>query len=281
MHNKFELIKKAAVEDKLAHFLLFHGSGREERTKAALEIAQLLNCREDERPCGSCSSCKKVKSGNHPDIYIIGPRSSTVSLEQVLELREKIFRRPYEGRYKVCLLEEADRLTLPAANALLRITEAPPENTVIILSTVNAGSIIVTLQSRAQEVYFPWPAEKEWQYEKGIYELSGGDPDLARKINELGSEKLKEKLAIYLKAVESGDFLKIFSLFPLEKEETLVFLQVLAVLVRKKVNTGEAFSLLLKEVGKTAEAVRRQANHRLALEVLALKHIKMGGNKIG
>jgi len=281
MNSKFELIKKAAVQDRLAHFLLFHGSGREERAKAALELAQLLNCREDERPCGSCSSCKKVKSGNHPDIHIVKPRSTAVSLEQVLELREKIFRRPYEGRYKVCLLEEADRLTLPAANALLRITEAPPENTVIILSTVNAGSIIVTLQSRAQDVYFPWPAEEEWPYEQEIYELSGGDPDLARKINEWGSENIEERLAVYQKAVESGDFLKVFSLFPLEKEETLVFLQVLAVLVRRKVSKGECPPLLLKEVGKTAEAVRRQANHRLAVEVLALKHIKMGGSKIG
>lgn len=281
MSVNFRLLKKAALEDKIAHLLLFHGSGAEERLGAVLELALMLNCKGDNRPCGECSACKKIRSGNHPDIHIVRPLKTSVGIEQVLSLQEKIYRKTYEGKYRICLIEEADKLTLPAANALLKIAEEPPANTIIIFSSGNAEGIISTLRSRAQAVYFPPPDEESWGNEREAFRLSGGDPDLARKIQEYGVEQVKEWLKKYMDIIESGDFVKTFGLFPIEKEECQIFLEALAVTAKDLVIKGEASPQFLTEIRQTSEAVRRQVNSRLALEVLAVKHIKLGGTEIG
>ena len=279
--DNLSLIKKAAIDGKLAHFLLLHGSGSVERYKVAIDLACLLNCKEQVKPCGQCPSCKKIGSGNHPDIHILKPLKTSVGIGQVIALQEKISRKHFEGNYKVCLIEEAEKLTLPAANALLKISEDPPDNTIIVLSTANGEGIISTLQSRAQSIYLSFPTEQEWEYGSEAYYLSGGDPDLARKINDWDLQKIKDLLMIYTDTVETSDFLKAFALFPLEREQTLILIEVLAVTIREKVIDREVSPKVLQEVGKAAEAVRRQANPRLALEVLILKHIELGGSKIG
>lgn len=288
------LLRKAAVENRLAHLLLFHGSGTEEREQAGLELACLLNCQADrEKPCRQCPACKKIKSGNHPDVYVLKPFKQSIGIEQIISLQEKIYRKHYEGKYKVYLIEEADKLTLPAANALLKIAEEPPENTIIILSTGNAEGIIPTLYSRSQAVYFPSPSAEEWtgsnaspeNQDKTLYleafKMSGGDPDLARRILQLGINFIKEWLEKYLEAVRTGDFLKVFSLFPLEKEESLVLLQALAAVITAKIDKEPFSPSVLPLIKEAIEAVRKQANHRLVIEVLVLKHIKLGGTQIG
>lgn len=277
----FEFLKKAASEDRLVHLLLFHGSGAKERIRAVLELALMLNCKEKNRPCGKCSACKKISSGNHPDIHIIKPLKTSIGIEQVLSLQGKIYRKTYEGRYRVCLIEEANKLTLPAANALLKIAEEPPENTIIIFSAVNSEGIIETLRSRAQAVYFPPPNDDIWGDDREAYSLSGGDPDLARKIQDYGIEQVKEWLDKYLNIIETGDFLKTFELFPLEKEESEILLQLLAVKGKELVIKGKASPQFLAEIRITSEAIRRQVNHRLAMEVLTVKHIELGGTEIG
>lgn len=277
----FMLLKQAALEDRLAHLLLFHGSGAEERHRAVLELAVMLNCKGDQRPCGECSACRKIQSGNHPDVHIIRPQKTSVGIEQVISLQRKIYRKIYEARYRVCLIEETDKLTLPAANALLKITEEPPDHTIIIFSSGNAEGILETLRSRAQAVYFPPPDEEAWGDEREVFRLSGGDPDLARGIQEYGIEQVKEWLKKYFEAIESGDFLKTFGLFSLEKEECQIYLQALAVTVKEMVIKEKVSPQCLTEIKHTSEVIRRQVNHRLALEVLALKHIKLGGTEIG
>ena len=277
--DNLTMMQKAAIEYKLTHFLLFHGSGAAERFKAVLYLACTLNCQGMDRPCGLCPACRKIESGNHPDIHIVKPIKTSVGIDQIIQLQEKIYRKRYEGQYRICLVEEADKLTLPAANALLKIAEEPPENTILILSATNGEGIIDTLQSRAQSIYFSSPDKRQWNYGDEAYILSGGEPDLARRIIDHGLERIKAILTDYLKAVETTDYLKIYSLFPLEREEILILIQILAGVIREKVINDKVSPRLLEEVGGAEAALRRQANSRLALEVLALKHIELGGSK--
>lgn len=281
MSISLSMLKKAALEGRLAHLLLFHGSGTKERDRAVLELALMLNCKGENKPCGECPACKKIMSGNHPDVHVVRPLKTSVGIEQIIALQEKIYRKTYEEGYRVCLIDEADKLSLPAANALLKIAEEPPANTIIILSSANAEKIISTLQSRAQIIYFPFPTENQWGDEAEAFQISGRDPDLARKIQEYGVMKVSNWLEIYLGIIQSGNFLDIFSLFPMEREECLLFLQTLAVKVKGMVVEAKLSPQTMKEISKTIEAVRKQANYRLALEVLALKHLKLGGNGIG
>lgn len=282
MNINYTLLKKAVWEEKIAHLLLFHGSGAEERHKAVLELTLMLNCKENTKtPCKACPACRKILSGNFPDIHFVQPAKTSIGIEQVLALQEKIYRKTYESKYRVCLIQEADKLTLAAANALLKIAEEPPANTIIILSASNVQGIISTLQSRAQSVYFSPPEEKEWAGDMEIFRLSGGDPDLARRVEEYGYSKAREWLKTYLDIICTQDIIKLFTLFPLEREESVLLLQLLALEGKRLVVQGMISPRFLQEIGYAQEMIRRQVNHRLALEVLAIKHIKLGGTKIG
>ncbi|NLP44522.1 MAG: DNA polymerase III subunit delta' [Peptococcaceae bacterium] len=282
MNHNLTIIKNAALENRLAHLLIFHGSGGLERQKAFRELALVLNCKGDNSPCRQCSACKKILTGNHPDVHVVEPQKTSIGIEQIALLQQKLYRKPFEGKYRVCLIDEADKLTIAAANALLKVAEEPPEATIIVFSTSNAEGIIATLRSRAQIVYLPPPKQEEWEIgTRDLYDLSGGDPDLARSIEQIGVEKLTEWLQLYLKIIETGDFLQSFNLFPLEKEESIVFLKALTVKIKQLVLSGELTADYLAELRKTMAVIRRQVNHRLAIEVLMLKHIQLGGIKIG
>lgn len=279
MNFALHLIEKAAQEGRLAHLLLFHGGSAPERRKAGLQIAQRLNCTSaQEEPCGYCSACKKVLSGNHPDVEVVKPAKASLGIEQVLDWQERVYRKHYEGKYKVFILEEVDKLTIPAANALLKVIEEPPERTVIILSTQNAEILLPTIQSRAQGVYFPISGEQEWLNSLGdssddgeaqeAFRLSSQNPELAYEILTLGAEKVREWLRGFQQAVDDQDFLKLFPLFPLEKKEVEIYLQVLALEQGKRIEVNPKAMLA---IGKAIEQIRMQANPRLVIEGLALK----------
>jgi len=273
------LIAKAAQEGRLAHLLLFHGGSAPERLQAGLEIAQRLNCHHPEQgPCGSCPSCKKILSGNHPDIEILRPAKTSLGIEQILSWQERVYRKHFEGKYKVFILEEVDKLTIPAANALLKVIEEPPERTIIILSTQNAEVLLPTIQSRAQKVYFPLRGEQEWleslrdtvnpDEAREAFRLSCENPELAYEILTLGVVKVREWLKGFEEAVTERDFLKLFPLFPLEKKEAEIYLQILALKTgrEEKVNPQHLLAL-----NKALEQVQMQASPRLVVEGLALK----------
>jgi len=183
------LLEKAAYEGKIAHLLIFHGGSSQERRAASQHLAQVLNCLEplSQGPCLGCAGCRKISSGNHPDVLILEPLRLSIGIDQVLTWQERIYRKHYEGKYKVSLIEQAELLTTPAANALLKVVEEPPERTLIILSTQNTEGLLPTLRSRAQSVYFSEQEESEWynsleqpklEEAKEAYRLSGGTPDI-------------------------------------------------------------------------------------------------------
>ncbi|CAA7599866.1 DNA polymerase III, delta subunit [Acididesulfobacillus acetoxydans] len=280
--------EKAAYKGRLSHLLLFHGGSAGTRRSAALRLARILNCLgpQDERPCEVCSACRRILSGHHPDVTVMGPQKASLGIEQVLAWQEKIYRKPYEGKFKVFLLEEADLLTVPAANALLKVIEEPPPVTVIVLSAQNQESLLPTVRSRAQSIYFPPPGLTEWAGLRGegskeeaaeAFRLGGGTAALAERILALGVDNVRSWLGRYRQAVAAGDFLRLFPLFPLEKEQAVVYLQVMAVRITAGLPEGRYPAASLPPIRRALDNIRRQANPRLVLEVLALELFQEGG----
>lgn len=288
MNLSLHLLEKAAREGRLVHLLLFHGGSAPERRSAGLYLAKVLNCYSPQEagPCQECPSCKKTASGNHPDVNILEPLKSSIGIEQVIHWQERVYRKHFEGKYKVFFFEEADSLTIPAANALLKVIEEPPERTLIILSAQNAEALLPTIQSRAQAVYFPMTGEEEWleALEESMdrleareaFRLSNQNPELAHNILKVGVQKAKEWIEAFHQVVEEHDFLKLFPLFPMEKKETLVYLQVLAQRAYQKRGPIDPVEILA--IGKALDQIKVQANPRLAIEVLALELFQQGGN---
>jgi DNA polymerase-3 subunit delta' len=159
------IIKRAAGEGLVSHSYLFSGLDGIGKKLVATEFAKLINC-ANESP-GSiegcqCGSCAKVDKGIHPDvIYVKFEGVKSIKVEQIREgVENRLFLRPYEGKYKVVIVDEAHRMSHGAQNAFLKTLEEPPANSVIILITSNPDSLLPTIRSRCQIIRFhPLPKQ--------------------------------------------------------------------------------------------------------------------------
>lgn len=292
LNLKLKLLEKEAHAQKIAHLLLFHGGSAKDRLDVGLRLGQILNCQslKISGPCQQCSACLKILSGNHPDVTRLEPLKASIGIEQILAWQERLYRKHYEGNYKVFFIEKADHLTIPAANALLKVTEEPPVRTVIILSAENEEGILPTLRSRAQSTYFPTGNKEQWLESLGdvdldeaeqAFELSGQNPDLALAVMKYGVNPVKEWLDKFWRVVEQSDFLGLFPLFPLEKELAVIYLQVMAVQVQEGLKEGRFLATNILAISYALEGLRQQANPRLVIEVLALQLFQQGGTLHG
>jgi len=288
MNLQLSLLEKAAHENRLAHLLLFHGGSAMHQRNEALRLAQILNCSQltPKGPCQECYACHKIISGNHPDVLWLKPLKATIGIEQVLAWQQKVYLKHYEGDYKVCVIEQADSVTLPAANALLKVIEEPPVRTIIILCAQNAEGILPTIQSRAQLVYFPNLSEETWlaglgevdqQEAAQAFRLSGKNPNLATAILEHGVSLLQEWVGKFRAAIDEMNFLKLFALFPIDKNQAVLYLQVMAVQTQEGIQKGTIRPSELLAIGKATDVLRQQVNPRLVIEVLALELFQQGG----
>ena len=153
------LLRDAVASESVGHAYLFVGPQGVGRELAALALAASLNCAEG--GCGSCDVCAKVLRRAHADVSMIAPEGAQILVEQVRDVRMTAYRSPLEGRVKVVVFEDAHRLNLSAANALLKVLEEPPGDVVFVLVTESPEDLPPTIVSRCRRVdFFPLrPAE--------------------------------------------------------------------------------------------------------------------------
>lgn len=162
------LLQRSLETSSLAHAYLFIGPAHVGKMTLACNLAQALNCTADEPPCGQCVPCQKIISAKHADVQIIGlshssylnearPRAE-ISIDQIRQMQHSANFPPFEGNYKVFIINEAECLSLEAANSLLKTLEEPVGKVVYILLTTNAELLPATVVSRCQIVeLFPVP----------------------------------------------------------------------------------------------------------------------------
>jgi DNA polymerase III subunit delta' len=135
------------------HALLLVGPEGVGKTTLALDLARGLLCLADDpvdRPCGECAACHKVGHGNHPDVHLLAPHGAgqQIRVAQVHELAAQLALLPLEGRYRVAIVERAQRLNVDAQNALLKTLEEPPPATAIVLAADDQAPLLPTVVSR-------------------------------------------------------------------------------------------------------------------------------------
>src|SRR4029077_8214259 len=131
------------------------------RSIAALCFAAALQCTSDEGPgCGSCRACTTTMAGTHADVRRVIPEGLSIGVDEMRGIVQIASRRPTTGRRQIVVIEDADRLTEGAANALLKVVEEPPPSTVFLLCapSVDPDDISITLRSRCRHVALVTPS---------------------------------------------------------------------------------------------------------------------------
>lgn len=150
--DKMEQLMRSVQAGRIVHALLFvgpHGSGK--RTVARL-LAQAMVCAAPNKPCGECPACKQFLAGSHPDVKVVRPEKKSIGVEEIRALIDALALRPYEGDRHIAMIEQADKMTASAQNALLKTLENPPGEVMFFLITDAPGALLDTILSRCQTV---------------------------------------------------------------------------------------------------------------------------------
>lgn len=146
-----EHLKNAISMDKVSHAYILNGPKESGKMMLAEAFAMALQCEAGGMEgCGNCRSCKQAMDHNQPDIiYVTHEKPNTISVDDIRsQLNHDIVIKPYSSRYKIYIVDEAEKMNPQAQNALLKTIEEPPAYGVILLLTTNADSFLPTIRSR-------------------------------------------------------------------------------------------------------------------------------------
>lgn len=135
---------------RVSHATLIVGPPSIGKATLARFFAQALTCSETPVPCGVCRSCRRIISGNHPDVRVLDAPDETLKIDQVRDLQRELWLSPHEGTWRVAVLCDFERASTEAANALLKTLEEPPAHVVLILTATEADILLPTIVSRCQ-----------------------------------------------------------------------------------------------------------------------------------
>ena len=159
----------------MTHSWLFTGPPGSGRSNAAVAFAAALLC--EKGGCGVCTNCLTVKDGSHADIELIRTEGLSIKVDEVRELITRTSWSPSVGNYRVVVIEDADRLTESAANALLKVIEEPGARTVWLLCAPTLTNVLPTIRSRCRNLILRTPSVKA--VAKLLIERDGIAPELA------------------------------------------------------------------------------------------------------
>jgi DNA polymerase-3 subunit delta' len=146
------MLKEAVASERVTHAWLFTGPPGIGKLHTARVFAAALNC--PAAGDGTCDTCRRILRGVHPDVHLIVPEGDNLLVEDVRAVREEASRTHHEARTAVFILDEADRMTEAAANALLKVLEEPPPQVVFVLVVRSAEALVGTVPSRARTLPF-------------------------------------------------------------------------------------------------------------------------------
>ena len=233
-----EGLQRALRNNSLPHAYIFYGPGGVGKRTLALILAKSLNCLKlKDDCCDRCRSCYKIDQGLHPDVRLLLPGGKvSISIEQMRgEIRRTIYLKPLEGKRRVYIIDEAEKMTPEAANSLLKTLEEPPPAALLILLTTSYPSLLPTIRSRCQALRFSSISREKireflikrcgYSGEKASYvsELSEGSLGIASTMDPqliaLQQKKMLSLAGLLLNGSSLREILEVASRFVREKGE--------------------------------------------------------------
>lgn len=148
------LLERSLAEGRLAHAYLIVGPRHVGKMTLAVNLAQALNCEREKRPCLECATCRRIAAAKHADVQVlgVGAERKEISIAQIKQLQADASLPPFEGKRKVFIIDGAERLSLEAANRLLKTLEEPLPHVLILLLTSREEMLLPTVVSRCQRL---------------------------------------------------------------------------------------------------------------------------------
>ncbi len=241
-----DYFQKAIETHKISHAYVLTGESGMGRKSIANAFAMALLCEKGgKEPCMVCHSCKQVLSGNHPDlVYVTHEKPNSIGVDDIREqINDTIMIRPYSSYYKIYIVDEAEKMTVQAQNALLKTMEEPPSYAVIILVTTNQEAFLPTILSRC--VQLKMKPLKDFTVKSYLVEhlhvpdreaevcAAFARGNLGKAIHLASSEEFKElyqKVMQLVKRVDTMDIVDLLDMIREMKEQNFVIGEVLDLL---------------------------------------------------
>ncbi|NIA30156.1 MAG: hypothetical protein GWP06_09625 [Actinobacteria bacterium] len=217
-----EIVQKALKHNRLASGYLFSGAEGAGKEALAIEFAKAIFCTSEKtKPCNACSGCRRVGNFNHPDLIFIFPKPKTasvdnereildslsknpylrkrpwaspgISINQIRELRHVSTLKPMEG-HRVVIIAEADKMTVEAENALLKLLEEPPPSMHLVLTSARPNILLPTIISRCQEIRFGLISDQE--IEETLIREKQISPEQARLISKISQGSYRRAMEL-------------------------------------------------------------------------------------
>jgi len=225
-HEKLiHILTRVIKTGRLSHAYLFSGLEGIGKRLIAIAFSKVLLCSSgDSESCGECSACIQVDGGNHPDLLMVQPYKGTISIDSIRSIKRELSRKSFAGGYKVCLIDEAEKMNFQAENALLKTLEEPTPDTVIILITGQPYRLLPTVLSRCQHFKFQplsISSAAALIMERGnidrqtaslLASLTGGSPGKALELNAEYVKQLRDTWIEHSLSSSRGELQDIFKL---------------------------------------------------------------------
>ncbi|GAA0368203.1 DNA polymerase III subunit delta' [Alkalibacterium iburiense] len=281
----------------MQHAYLFEGKMGTGKKETALWTSQGIFCenRNEEGPCQSCHNCQRIRTHHHPDIVEVEPDGLSIKINQVRALKEEFSKSGMESRKKIVIVEDVEKMTIQAANSLLKFLEEPEGEITVFLLTTAKHRLLPTILSRCQLIHFPQLPKAQ---QRLLLEEAGLSKERAALLCHLTSDKAEAlelsedenfqnivkavwKWYVFLSKKDDQAFIFVHTdIMPLvkdKKEHTLV-LDLLLILLQDVLNsqiTNEhVFAFIKKE-----EDIKRDADRLSSLALANMMEIILTGKK--
>lgn len=265
-----------------SHSYLFIGTDGIGKKLIAKEFAKMLLCeahdQKKEKYCNECKSCIEFDTNNNPDFFLIEPDGNSIKIEQIREMQRKIIEEPIISKKKVYIIDDSDKMTKEAQNALLKTLEEPPKFVVIILIGSNENNFLTTIKSRCNIIKFKnIPDEEIQKYLKEKYEIKNLETSMIRAFGgSIGkAEVLREKQELYQAVYNSIDKIERLDLIDMLKQADIIYksqedkfeiLEYINVVLFEKSKMNLQYLNGIEIVEKTKERLKANSNYNMCID---------------
>lgn len=272
-------LNKIVQSDNILHSYMFTGKEGIGKKLFAIEFAKGILCINKEFK--DCSSCIKFDSKNHPDFFIINEEGETIKVEQIRDLVQKINEKPIVSNKKVYIINDSEKMTVDAANCLLKTLEEPPEYAVLILIVSNESMMLNTVKSRCIKIKFsniPNNNIKQYLQQNLKFDdisdnlLKLFDGSIGNAITQIEKKEIYKQIDDLVEVLETKDIIEVLnsSKFIYDKDNINQILNYMIVCFGGRINENHKFVKCISYVSDSIKRLKLNANFDMTIDNLLL-----------